>query len=156
MFRSTPEATSAPSADVPADLIPLSVIQLDLDAPAEGWASYLASRDIAITLDDLGRSAISRDAARQLFAEQRAGEVRKAEMRAESEKRAVEADRQWRARLPRGLPWYEVPDGVLPATAMLATAKAEQPRRTPTQNEWLFGEVDDTMVFHPIQGDEAS
>jgi hypothetical protein len=43
------------------------------------------------------------------------------------------------------------PDGVPPVVAMTAAPKAEQPRRTPSQTEWLFREVDE-MVFHSLQG----
>jgi hypothetical protein len=121
---------------------------LDLSEPPSGWVAYLTGRGVAVVDDDLGRPSISRAAARMLFDEHRADEARKAEMRAESEKRAVEADQQWRSQLPHGVPWYEIPDGVLPAVAMTAAA---QPRRTPSRAEWLFGEVDG-MVFHSLQG----
>lgn len=86
---------------------------------------------------DIGRLSISRGNARRLFDERREAEARKAEMRAESEKRAVEADRQWRSQLPRGVPWYEVPDGVLPVVAMTAADRAAQPRRLSPLQEAL-------------------
>ena len=104
MFRS-------PVADPPADhvvvdppeLIPLSVLALDLLAPAD-WSAFLADRGIEIVLDDIGRAAISRSDARRLFDEQRENEARKAEMRAAAEKRAVEADQRFRASLGVGVP----------------------------------------------------
>jgi hypothetical protein len=144
MFR-TPVAEPASDVIVPADLIPLSVLQLDLSEPPIGWIAFLADRHIGVVADDLGRSAISRADARQLFTEARADQVRKAEMHAESEKRAVEADRQWRAQLPRGVPWYEVPDGVLPVVAMTAADRAAQPKRLSPLQEALSGE---SMTFH--------
>jgi hypothetical protein len=55
-------------------------------------------------VDDVGRSAISRVAARQLFDEHRASEARKAELRAAAEQRAIETDQQFRAQLGRGVP----------------------------------------------------
>jgi hypothetical protein len=147
MFNKAAAAEPAPDVEVPPDVIPVSHLALDLPEPEFGWVAYLTGRGVAVIEDGIGRSAISSADARMLISEHRADEARKAEMRAESEKRAVEADREWRSQLPRGLPWYEVPDGVLPATAMLAADRAAQPRRTPSQNEWLFGEVDDTMGF---------
>jgi hypothetical protein len=57
-------------------LVPLVVLELSLDVPAIGWNVYLADRDIAITLDDLGREAVSRDDARMLIAEKRENEAR--------------------------------------------------------------------------------
>jgi hypothetical protein len=154
MFRPAPAAKPDHDVIEPLEpLVPLSVIQLDLDGPAEGWASYLASRDIAVVLDDIGRLSISRDAARQLFDERREAEARKAEMRAESEKRAVEADRQWRSQLPRGVPWYEVPDGVLPVVAMTAADRAAQPKRTSVLQEALANSGG--MTYHSLaQTDE--
>jgi hypothetical protein len=139
------------------DLIPLSHLALDLPVPAEGWPDYLGRRAIAFVPDDLGRDCVRRQDARRLLDEQRADELRKAKLAKLAEAEAVEADRQWRASLPHGVPWYEIPDGVPPVVAMTAAAKAEQPRRTPSQTEWLFGEVDE-MVFHSLQGaeDEAS
>lgn len=136
MFK-TPVIESAPDVIVVADLIPISHLELDLSPPVEGWAVYLADRRIEIVLDDIGRLSISRGNARRLFDERREAEARKAEMRAESEKRAVEADRQWRSQLPRGVPWYEVPDGVLPVVAMTAADRAAQPRRLSPLQEAL-------------------
>src|SRR5215207_1973453 len=123
MFRSTaaePATVTEPTHDVanPSNLIPLSYLELDLAAPAAGWAVYLADRGMSIVLDDVGRASITRDAVRDLLTEQRDGEARRARLQAETERQAIEADKQWRARLPRGTPWYEIPDGVLPVLAM--------------------------------------
>jgi hypothetical protein len=126
-------------------LIPLSVLALDLPAPAVGWHAHLAAKGIKVVGDDLGRDCVARGDARRLFDEKREHEVRQAALRKLAEQEAVEADRAWRAQLPKGGPWHAVPDDTLPAAAMLAAAKAAQPRRTPSHNEWLFGETD-TMV----------
>ena len=81
MFRTAPAAE--PAADVTNDLspepIPLSVLDLDLSAPVEGWRAFLADRHIKIVVDDLGRSSVSRNDARRLFDEHRDEELRKAE-----------------------------------------------------------------------------
>jgi hypothetical protein len=158
MFRSSPavEPVSEVSKLDTADLIPLSHLELDLPRPAEGWADYLGKRAIAFVPDDLGRDCVRRQDARRLLDERRADELRRRAVARQQERQQEEADRQRRAQLPRGVPWHEVPDGVLPATAMLAAAKAEQPRRSPSRTEWLFGEADE-MVFQSLQGtDEAS
>jgi hypothetical protein len=135
--------------------VPLSVLALDLDIPVEGWPTYLGARGIAIIPDDLGRDAIPRQAARRLLDERREQVVRQAALRRLAEQQAVEADRAFRASLPRGAAWYDVPPGVHPATAMLQRAKDAEPRRTPSQVEWMFGETD-TMVFHSLQGEDET
>jgi hypothetical protein len=135
--------------------IALSVLGLDIDEPGNGWAPYLAERDIKVQIDDLGRAAVGRDDARRLFTEKREAEQKARELAAHNERQAVEADRQWRASLPRGAAWYDVPPGVHPATAMLQHAKDALPRRTPSQVEWMFGETD-TMVFHSLEGEGES
>ena len=61
MFRTV--ATEPPphvNVDPPEQLVPLDVLQLSLAAPDAGWAAHLADRAIAITIDDIGRAAISR------------------------------------------------------------------------------------------------
>jgi hypothetical protein len=150
MFRTMP-ATDPPTHDddvVPSEeLVPLSHLELDLPAPGSGWATYLADRSVQIVLDDLGRAAITRDDARRLFDERHLAEARSREMAAELERQMIEQDRQWRSQLPHGLPWYEVPDGVLPVVAMTQADRDAQPRRlTPLQAQ-LAGESD---TFHPI------
>jgi hypothetical protein len=135
--------------------VPLSHLELDLPAPPIGWAAYLAGHGISIAFDDLGRRAISRADAKRLLDAQRQDEIRKQDLAARLEREAVEKDQAFRASLPRGAAWYEVPHGVHPATAMLQAAKDAQPRRTPSQVEWMFGETD-TMVFHSLQGEDAA
>jgi hypothetical protein len=78
-------------------LIPLSVLQLDLDSPTTGWPAYLAARGVSILEDDIGRSAIARADARQLFVERRESEVRRREVAARNDAE-VEARRQAGAR----------------------------------------------------------
>jgi hypothetical protein len=104
-------------------------------------------------LDDLGRASIPRAAARELFEARRAAEQRAREIAEANEQAAVERDRQWRAALPKGAAWYDVPPGVHPATALLQQAKDAEPRRTPSQVQWLFGEAD-TMVYHELPAED--
>ena len=154
MFNKTaPVVEPAPVMDPPEQLVSLVELQLSLAAPVEGWATHLADRGIAIVLDDLGRSAVAREAARRLLDEKREHEARGREMAAEAERAAIEADQRWRASLPHGLPWYEIPDGVLPVVAMTQAAKDSQPRRRSMLEESLAG---DTLTFHRYGEQEAS
>jgi hypothetical protein len=139
-----------------AGLVPLSHLALDLSEPADGWTVWLSERGVSVSFDDLGRRAISRGDARRLLADQRQAELRRQDLLARQEAAAVEQDRAWRASLPRGAAWYDIPAGVHPATAMLQAAKDAEPRRTPSQVEWLFGEAD-TMVYQEFPAeDDAS
>jgi hypothetical protein len=73
MFRSTPaDAGAAPADDVmvPAELIPLSVLELDVDPPSVGgWRAFLAGRGVAVVVDNIGRDAVTRADARRLIAD---------------------------------------------------------------------------------------
>jgi DivIVA domain-containing protein len=84
---STPESTPA------ADLIPLSVLELDLPESATGWLVELGRRGVEIVEDDIGRPSISRDTARLLISEHHENLARQRESAARIEAEAVEADR---------------------------------------------------------------
>jgi hypothetical protein len=129
MFGTKPDIEPAHQDVDPADLIPISVVQLDLDAPGEGWPAYLAARHIEITLDDIGMMSISRDAARQLFTEHRENLVRAREVAARREQQAIEADQRFRAQLPSGLHWTEIPVGVTAGEVWAQAEKDSRPRR---------------------------
>ena len=148
MFRST--VTAPEPADVvdPSDLIPLSVLALDLEPPAGGWVAYLTNRGIAVMADDIGRTAVSRGAARGLILEKQQGEARRREVAERNERNAIEADQQFRARLWRGEPWYEAPMGVSPAQAWHAAEKDGQPKRTSVLEEALSNSGG--LVYHPL------
>lgn len=135
-----------------AELIPLSAIALDLPAPAESWPVYLHGRNIPVVVDDLGRDAISRDAARQLFTEHRENLERAREVAARREAQAVADDRAWRSRLPHGLPWHALPPGVSAAEAWAQADKDARPRRRSVLEESLSGEA---MTYHPLPRDAA-
>jgi hypothetical protein len=137
--------------------IPLSHLQLDLEPPAVGWETYLTGRGIAVLTDDLGRKAISRADARQLFDEQRETEARQRELSEQRDREAVEADRVRRAQLWRGMPWWDVGMGISPATAMLqAGYEAERPRSVyTTLLEQELGGEDESLVFHPLRKGES-
>jgi hypothetical protein len=155
MFKtSTPVAESAPVVPAPSDLIPLSHLELDLPAPTTGWLIELDRRGIEVVVDDVGRKSISRADARLLLDEQRENEARAREVAERNERQAIEADRQRRAQLSPGVPWYEIPADLLPVQAMTAAARDESPRR----RNPLLDFIDNPhggAVFHPIQGDES-
>ncbi len=101
MFKTGSTVTEpAPVVSVPAEPVPLSVLELDVAAPSVGWDAFLAERAIPLLVDDLGRDAVSRDNARLLLAEHRvqqaAAEARRRAVREEQERKAVEADRAFR------------------------------------------------------------
>ena len=119
---------------------------MDLPVPPIGWAAYLNNIGVEIVEDGIGRSAD----ARLLFSQHRADEAREAEVRAESERRAVEADQRWPASLGHGV---KVPDGM---TYVEAAQSAEldslaggyRPGRRSLVEDVLDN---DGMSFHPIQ-----
>ena len=90
---------------------------------------------IPLVLDDVGRRSISRADARQLFDEQRENEARKREVAARQEQQVVEADRAFRAALPTGLHWTDIPVGVSAAQVWAQAEKDARPkRRTPLED----------------------
>ena len=148
MFRSTPvDVATAHDVVVPEeDVIALSVLQLDLPQPPEGWAAYLGRRGIAIVPDSLGRDAIGHDAARRLLDERRADELRRARHLAVAEAEAVEADRVKFAQIWRGVDASAIPEGVQPATAMLQAARDSLPKRSSVLEESLSNSKE--MSYH--------
>jgi hypothetical protein len=141
---------------VPAgEPVPLSVLALDLAEPpaAGGWPGWLADRGIAMVFDDVGRRCIARVDAKKLLDRQRQDEIRKQDLAERLERAAIEADELRRAQIWKGVPADAMPPGAAPAAVMLQTAKDSLPRRTPTETEWLFGEID-TMVYHEFPADE--
>ena len=139
MFR----AAALPVEDVAdpwSDLLPLSLLSLEMDAP-DDWRPYLEARGVAVVVDDVGRLAVSRGDARALLAEYResvAAEREAAARKREAlEREAEERDRTMRAQIWRGLPAELVPEGVAPAAAMLAAAVDSRPKRVSVLQEAL-------------------
>jgi hypothetical protein len=157
MFRNVP-VTEPPAADVaPADLVPLSHLQLDLAEPAIGWAAELAARGVEIVLDDLGRASIARADARRLIAERREAEARAAQKREAVEQAAVERDQKFRAQLWGGVRADHMPPGASPAAVMLQADKDARPRRQSVLQEALSNSGG--LTYHPLSPtseDEAS
>ena len=119
------------------ELIPLSILALDL--PGRDFVAELRSRGVEITVDDLGRAAVSRSVARQLIQEHNEAQTQAAER---AKAAAAELDRQseeMRRAIPRGIEWWKL-EGTHPAEAMLMAAKAAEPHSSvPSAGEWMFG-----------------
>src|SRR5829696_4343052 len=109
MFRSTGLATAAAEdvADPWSDLLPLSLLSLEMGAP-DDWRAHLAARGVVVVVDDVGRDAVSRSDARVLLAEYRetvAAEREAAARKREAlEREAEERDRAYRAQIWKGVP----------------------------------------------------
>jgi hypothetical protein len=150
-----PDPLPVKVVEVPADdLIPLSVLSLDLPVPPIGWVAYLNNVGIEILTDDVGRASIHRHDARRLFDEHREAEAVKAELRAAAEQRAIEADQEFRRRLGRGV---AVPSGMSYAEAVQAAELDSQTYR-PGRRSLVEDLLDNSgITFHPIQsgGDES-
>jgi hypothetical protein len=134
-----------------ADLIPLSVLELDLVAPVEGWAVFLASRGVEVVTDDIGRPAIARVDARMVIAKQREREAQARVKVAAAEQQAIEADKQWRAQLWPGVSASMMPPDVAPAAAMLQAARDAQPKRVSPLQEALT-RTPGELTYHSISG----
>jgi hypothetical protein len=131
--------------------VPLSELSLDLPAPAAGWPSELERRGVVVVLDDLGRPAIDRAAARALFAEHREQREVAARRRVEIEQRAVEADRAFRASLPAGIPAGAVPEGISAGQLLMLSDPIQGAKRRSVVEDALAN--DGGLIFHPINED---
>jgi hypothetical protein len=140
---------------VPAgEPIPLSVLALDLDIPVGGWDHYLAECNVEIITDDLGRRSVRRADAARLLREQAAARQRAREIAEATEQAAIERDRQFRAALPKGTPWHDIPADVLPVVHMTAAAQAEQPKRRTLLEDAFAGGETTMYVLPPTPVDE--
>jgi hypothetical protein len=137
---------------VPTDLIPLSVLALDLpEPPAGGWTAYLVGRGLEVLTDDLGRLAVTRADARRLFDKRREDEARRREVAERQERQAVEADRAFRAALPKGLHWTAIPDGASAAQVWAQAEKDARPKRRTVLQDALEG--GGGLVYHQLRED---
>ena len=156
MFRSLPAAEPALDVIPRESPVPLSVLSLDLEQPPIGWTAYLNNLGVAIVEDDLGRPSIHRHDARRLIAEHRDNEVRKAEVRAAAEKRAVEADHAFRASVGRGVPTSVIPADSTYAQAAMVSQLNEldyRPQRTSLMEEVFSNSKE--MTIHPLECEEV-
>ena len=156
MFRTvTADPPTGANVQVaPEELVPLSVLELDLPTPGEGWAAYFADRGISITIDDIGRASVARSDARQLLTEKRKAEARGREKAAELERQAIEADQLRRAQLGVGVPASAL-NGMSYAEAVQSMELDSVPyRRRTSVVEDLLSNDRSSLTFHPIQHDE--
>ena len=100
-----------------------------------------------VVLDDIGRRCVTRQVARGWFAERDQAERQQREV---SERNAAKAAEVADENRPRGgVPPDQVPDGVLPASAMLQAAKDAEPRRRSVLEEAL--DNDGSLTYHPVR-----
>jgi hypothetical protein len=138
---------------MPERPVPLSELERDLPAPADGWAAELDRRGVAVIEDDLGRASVPRSVARDLFAEAREQRQVAARRRAEIERRAIEADQRFRAGLPAGIPAGAVPEGISAGQLlMLSDPERQGARRSSVVEDALAN--DGALIYHSIR-DEA-
>ena len=104
----------------------------------------------AVVVDDLGRQCVTHDSARALFAERAEAERRQRE--AQQRREAGLAEQAANNRPRGGVPADRIPDGVLPAAAMLQAARDAEPRRRSGLEEALDNETD--LTYHPL-GDRS-
>jgi hypothetical protein len=73
------------------------------------------------------------------------------------EQRFIEQDRQWREQVYKGVPEYQIPFGVHPATAMLQAAKDASPRRRSLVDDFWGRDTPNAIpqVFGPTPGGES-
>jgi hypothetical protein len=137
---------------MPERPVPLSELERDLPAPADGWAAELDRRGVVVIEDDLGRASVERWVARNLFAEQREQQEVAARRRAAAEQRAIEAHQKFRDSLPGGIPVSAEVPGLTPAQLMMAAdpmrgARRENPLEHALQNSG-------SAVYHPLPRDD--
>jgi hypothetical protein len=136
---------------VPADLVLLSALERDLAAPSVGgWTAYLNSRGIAVVLHDIGRAAIAQADARRLLTESHDDEARQREA---AERQAIELDYQRRAQPSGRIPARLIPEGALPAAAMLQAARDDRPPRVIPLQHALANSGE--LVFHTLAEHDA-
>jgi hypothetical protein len=156
MFSKSAAAVElAPTASHDAVAVPLSHLELDLPTPVEGWVGFLAARDIEVTLDDIGRLAVTRADAKRLLTEKREAEGRAREMAAARDRVAIEQDQRWRASLPHGVSASAIPAGSTFAEAALSVELDSVAYQPSTLAEDFFSR-DEAIVYHafPAQPDE--
>jgi hypothetical protein len=130
-----------------AELVPTSVLALDVPEPVGGWPGVVE--------DDLGRPAISRDAARDLLSERREQEEAAARAQAAVEQRLVAADAARRAALPKGIPVSSEVPGMSAAMLMMAADPIPGQRRQGVLADMLDN-PNGGLIFHPIQPEQAA
>ena len=136
------------------ELVPLSVLALDVGVPALGWTHELGRHNIRTVVDGIGRECIRAEDARTLVAAHHEDQARRARARREAEEQAVKADQAFRRSLPPGIPVSLIPSGVTGAEVMTANDpdRARGRRQSILQHAL---ENDGAVIFTPLRGDAA-
>jgi hypothetical protein len=156
MFRIPTTELPPPKRIDPADLVPLAELAAEglgygspyVTTPREAIDALAVHLGDRVILDDLGRRCIGRDMARELFAERAEAEQRQREVQQRNETQLAELVANNVPR--RGVPADQIPDGVLPAQAMLQAARDAEPRRQSVLEEALANR-DGSLTLHRIR-----
>ena len=135
-------------------LVLLVELERDLGERPLGWVAELDRLGVEVIEDDLGRQAISRSSARVIYSEHRSQQEAVARRRAEVERRAVEADQQFRASLPPGVPVGAVPEGYSAGLAMMLADPERQRSRRQSVLEHALEHPGGATVYTPVGGEQ--
>jgi hypothetical protein len=133
--------------DVCNEPIPLTVLELNIPRPVDGWEAALRRRGVAIERDSAGFKAVARSVARELVSEHEEEQKRLARHRQEVEARMIAADAARLAQISKGIPAVA---GVRGAELLLALAADERPQRETVLDHAL--QRRDGPVYHSIEG----
>lgn len=137
---------------MPEQLVLLAELDRDLGTPAVGsWAVELAGRGIEVVRDDLGRLAVDRSSARDIYAEHFEAEARTARKRAELERQAIERDQAFRNSLPAGVSVGSVPEGLTAGMLMMLADPEHQRSRRQSVLEHALEHPAGAVVFTPVR-----
>jgi hypothetical protein len=135
--NTTIEGTEETVCDA-CQLVPLTILALDIDEPVVGWPAFFPARGIELIEDDLGRMAIRREDVRTLIAERREWELKAA---AETSRRQEETVRKSRPVLS-GIPRPPNADAALTAFEVMrgtdAADEEDDPNRRVSPHEEFF------------------
>jgi|SRR5829696_1670811 len=152
MFRVAAALPVEDVADPWSDLLPLSLLSLEMAAP-DDWRPYLEARGVAVLRDDVGRDSVSRSDARVLLAESRARLAAEREAAARHrervEREAEEQDRVRRSQIWQGVPASAFPEGVSAASVMVAALRDSRPKRQSVLQEALSNSGGE-ITFHSL------
>jgi hypothetical protein len=113
-------------------------------------AQAQAKRMRGIRYDWANKPTCTWTAAAELLASLRAEQARVA---AEIEQRAIEADKAFRAALPKGLRWDEVPVGVSPAELLMLSDPQRQKSKRQSMVEHALSHPSGGLIYHPVGGE---
>jgi hypothetical protein len=140
----------------PVDLVPLTILALELPETADELAARLAGE--IIIADDLGRRSVPATVARELILAEARRRYNVAEAARKRQAGLEERLREIRAKNPvgRGVR-VDLPEGTLPVTAMTSAADKQFEggtyRPVPSHLDWAFGNEGGGALIGPTPGE---